>query len=117
MAHRDLGKVSLALGLLTVGLTLGVWAYIISRAPSGAFRNQGGMMISFFHFPLTFLGWLIGGAGAIILGHRANWTAGASDGRSAARAGIILGTLGLILSLGTCILPEILAEMLFGPYR
>jgi hypothetical protein len=50
MVQRTYSSASLILGLLSVGLTLGVWAYIFVRAPQGAIHGQGGMFIL---FPLT----------------------------------------------------------------
>ena len=109
MVQRTHSSASLVLGLLSVGLTLGVWAYIFVRTPEGAFHNQGGMLITFILFPLTFLVWAIAGSGAIILGGQALKAETTSEGRAAAVAGIILGVLGLLLSLGTCVVPGILA--------
>jgi membrane-bound ClpP family serine protease len=106
VVQRTEASASLILGLLSVGLTLGVWAYIFVRAPQGAFHNQGGMLITFILFPLTFLGWAIAGVGAIILGRRTLRAEATSGRRAVAVAGIILGVLGLLLSLGTCIVPE-----------
>jgi hypothetical protein len=111
MGRRRLGTSSLILGLPSIGLTLGVWAYIISQAPRGAFQNQGGLLITFILFPLTFLGWVAGGIGAIALGSRARR---AGDEQSAASVGVILGVLGLLMSLGTLVVPEVLAKMVFG---
>ncbi len=82
MGQQRLGTGSLVLGLLSVSLTLGVWAYIFSRAPQGAFHDQGGMLITLILFPLTFLGWVVGGGGAITLGMaRGGWRGRAKGGR------------------------------------
>jgi len=117
MAQRKYSSASLILGLLSVGLTLGVWSYIFVQAPEGAFRNQGGMLITLILFPLTFLVWAIAGSGAIILGILAMGAEPTSEGRAAASAGIILGVLGLLLSLGTCVVPQMLAWAFLGGAR
>lgn len=64
MGQWTLAKRALAFGLTSLGLTLAVWAYIIARAPPGAFHDQGRVLISFLLFPLTFLAWAIGGSAA-----------------------------------------------------
>jgi hypothetical protein len=62
MGQQTRGRTGLALGLLSVGLTLCVWTLIIARAPAGAFHRQGGLLITIVLFPLTFLGWVVGGS-------------------------------------------------------
>jgi hypothetical protein len=52
---------------------------------------------------------------AIILGMRAAAdAAGTGRNRWFGIAAIVLGLLGMLLSLGTCIIPEVIAGMLFG---
>jgi hypothetical protein len=71
--------------------------------------------ITFILFPLSFLGWVAGGLAAVILGIRAvAEEAGTGSNRRSGIAAIVLGTLGMLLSLGTCIIPQVIAWMLFG---
>src|SRR4051794_26131366 len=114
MAQRTQNLVPLLLGLLSVGLTLSVWAYIFVQAPGGGFANQGGMLITFILFPLTLLVWSSAGVQAIILGSRALRAESTGEGRAAAVAGIILGVLGFLLSFGTCVVPQVLAWEILG---
>jgi hypothetical protein len=113
MKQRTRGTISLALGLVSVCLTLAVWAYIIFGEKRGDFHDQGGMVITFMLFPLTFLGWVVGGIGAIVFGTWATRAEG-DEGRVSATVGIVLGVLGLLLSLGTCIAPQMLAPVFLG---
>jgi hypothetical protein len=113
MEERTRGSTSLVRSLLTIRVTLGVWVYIFSRAPQATFHDQGGLLITIILFPLTFLGLLIGGVGAITAGLRALRDQ-ASNSQWAAFTRIALGALGLLMSLGTCVIPEMLAEVIFG---
>jgi hypothetical protein len=105
MVQRTYSSASLILGLLSVGLTLPVWAYIVWAyifvpAPQGAFHDQWGLFIL---FRLTLLGSPIAGIGAVILGRRALRAEATSSGMAVAICGIILGGLGLLLHLVTCV--------------
>ena len=114
MEQRTRGKAALVPGLSSVGLTLCVWVFIAYGELRGAFHDQGGMAITFILFPLTFLGWLVGGIGTIVLGTRASAPeAGGGDSRSLGIGGVVLGVLGLLLSLGTCVVPQAIAGALF----
>ena len=54
----------------------------------------------------------LAGMGAIILGGWAMRAETTSDGRATAVAGVILGVLGLLLSLGTCVVPGTALEVM-----
>jgi len=115
MHARERRALSLVFGVLAVALPAAVWAYIVrtSLRDAQAFHDQGGMFISFILFPLAMLVWLACAVPAIVLlaGGLAR-----SNGRSGAMAWRVvaasLSALGMLLALGTCIGPEVLAEAL-----
>lgn len=111
-AHRR-ATLSLVFGLIAAGLPALVWVYIAVtewRTPE-AFHDQGGMFISFILFPLAMLGALACGIPALVLG----MGGGATQETERPRwrwVGVGLSVLGLLLALGTCIGPQMLAEAL-----
>ena len=70
----------------SIAFTLAVWAWMLTR-PAGTFHDQGGLMITLYYFPATFVVWL---ACSIVA-----WKAG---------GGVLAYALlfaGLVLSIGT----------------
>ncbi len=104
MSVHRLAIAGLLLGLCSIVLTLGVWAWIFAQ-PVGSFRDQGGMTISLICFPLCVLGWLVAGGAAIALGVAVLTTrSGESTQPSTtcfAAGGVLLGIMGLPLALAT----------------
>ena len=109
------GVEALLNALGSIGVTLGIWSYIFLQTPGGAFNSQGGMQITLFLFPLALLGWVSLGVRGIQLGVRAatDPTAKPRD-RLAVVAAVIVGALGGLLMLGTCVAPEALALTLLA---
>src|SRR5262249_59704467 len=101
MTPRARGALSIALVVVSICLTQGVWWYILTRPP-GTFHDQGGMAITFGLFPMTAVGWLAGGLPALILGARALSTAGSHNtAPPLGLLGIGLAVIARLLSLGT----------------
>src|SRR4249919_1646716 len=103
MTARTLAQTAVTLALASIVFTLGVWAWILTR-PAGTFHDQGGLAITLFYFPATFVGWLL--CGLISVALRRRRTEGESEvelarGGNLRRRVLGLIALGLLLSIGT----------------
>jgi hypothetical protein len=111
MHARERATLSVVFGLLAAVLPALVWAFVVRtflRHPE-AFHDQGGLAVILFFSPLALLVALAGGVPAVALavagfGRRGGWPAWRT-------AALGLSALGLLLALGTCIGPELLAGM------
>jgi hypothetical protein len=54
MSNRTL----LTLPVISILFTFSVWAWILTR-PAGTFHDQGGLTITLFYFPATFVLWFM----------------------------------------------------------
>lgn len=86
-------------------LTAASWALIVLLSgwvltrPSGAFHDQGGMVITFAVLPLTLLCWLVGGPVALAVAHQATTQLQREESEAVdwrlTRAGLLLSRLML----------------------
>lgn len=89
------------------------WAFVVDtqlRDPK-AFHDQGGMFITIILCPLAFLGALVCGVPAIVLA--AVQFSHHESGRTGWGWGLVgggLSVVGVLLAVGTCIGPQMLAE-------
>jgi hypothetical protein len=98
---------SLVLGATAVAGPAAAWAVIVATQLSNpqAFHDQGGMFISLILFPFAVLVALACGVPAIILGAVSPGT----DGPGWRLLGAALSVVGMLLALGTCVGPQVLA--------
>lgn len=101
-------NVALAFGVIALAVPVHVYAYIMYTQTynPGAFNDQGGMFISFILTPIAFLGAMAGAVAASVIG------ADVKPRPKRKRAAVILGLLGVVLSFGTPVVPQVLAEMM-----
>jgi len=103
MTTRTLARTAVTFALGSIVLTLTLWVWILTR-PAGTFHDQGGLAITLYYFPATFVTWIFCGLKSIALCRRR------AEGESvvvATRLGnsrwVVFGAiaLGLLLSIGT----------------
>ena len=106
MTTRTLARTAVTLALASIVFALSVWAWMLTR-PAGTFHDQGGLAITLFYFPTTFVVWLLCGLISMALLRRR--TEGESEA-DVARGGnlrrLVFGliALGLFLSIGTLVI-------------
>lgn len=98
-----LAAVAPLLGLMSILVTLAIWAWVLTR-PEGTFHDQGGLEISLIYFPLALLGWVILGLPAFVIGlvrtFRSN-NAYATKHRNWNALAMALGVSSLLMAFGT----------------
>jgi hypothetical protein len=104
----------LILGLSSTVLPILAWAFVVVtqlRNPK-AFSDQGGMFITLCLFPLALLGALACGVPAVVLSATRSAASADEGGPDWRLAGAGLSALGLLLAVGTCVGPQMLATAL-----
>ena len=103
MTTRTLARTAVFFSLASVAFTLGVWAWILTR-PAGTFHDQGGLAITIFYFPASFIAWLLCGLTSFALcWERAEGESKAGVVRVGNLRRVVFGliAIGLLISIGT----------------
>jgi hypothetical protein len=115
MHTRERVTLSLVAGSLAIILPALVWAYVVraSVRDPHAFHDQGGMFVAFILSPLALVVWAACAVPAIVLAVTGLSGPAGRGGRTAWRyVATGLCAVGLLLALGTCVGPQVLAEAL-----
>jgi hypothetical protein len=103
MTTRTLQQTAVTIAAGSMVFTLSVWVWMLTRPP-GTFHDQGGLAITLFYFPATFVVWLVCGLASVAFRRRR--TEGESEAdvaRSSKLRRVVCGliALGLLMSIGT----------------